>query len=271
MSTSFYTQEELSTIGLKSYGNNVLISRKASIYSPEKISVGNNVRIDDFCTLSGRITIRNHIHIASYTAMYAGNYGITIKDFAGISARVTMWAMTDDYSGEYLVGPTVPDEFRNVTGGEIVLDEYATIATGCTILPGVHIPVGAAVGAVSLVHKSLPYEWGFYMGVPCQCIKKRSRKMAELGERLYPPPKRVYYADLMLAAQDYITYPVNGLSGNICVNRECQNSPAYVKSNGSFCYVKAAVKSRKSIRERVEVFACNDIILGKFCEYFFPA
>lgn len=28
MSTSFYTREELSKIGLKSYGDNVLISRK---------------------------------------------------------------------------------------------------------------------------------------------------------------------------------------------------------------------------------------------------
>lgn len=271
MSTSFYTREELSKIGLKSYGDNVLISRKASIYGSEKISVGNDVRIDDFCTLSGRITIGNHIHIASYTAMYAGDYGITIKDFAGISARVTMWAMTDDYSGEYLVGPTVPDEFRNVTGGEIVLEEYATIATGCTILPGVHVPVGAAVGAISLVHKSLPYEWGFYMGVPCTCIKKRSKKMAELGERLYPPPKQVYYADLIPAAQDYIADFIDGLNGNICINRKCQNSPAYVKCNGSLCYVKASVKSRKSISERVEVFACKNIIISKFREHFFPA
>ena len=32
MATSFYTEEELKALGLKSYGHNVLISRKVSIY-----------------------------------------------------------------------------------------------------------------------------------------------------------------------------------------------------------------------------------------------
>lgn len=47
MKTSFYSEEELATLGLKSYGKNVLISRHACLYSPETISIGNNVRIDD--------------------------------------------------------------------------------------------------------------------------------------------------------------------------------------------------------------------------------
>ncbi|MEC2449247.1 acyltransferase, partial [Bacillus cereus] len=50
---SFYSQEELSEIGFLSVGENVLISKKTSIYNPGAISVGNNVRIDDFCILSG--------------------------------------------------------------------------------------------------------------------------------------------------------------------------------------------------------------------------
>ena len=49
---SFYSKEELKEIGFKKYGENVLISRKTSIYNPEKIIIGNNVRIDDFCILS---------------------------------------------------------------------------------------------------------------------------------------------------------------------------------------------------------------------------
>lgn len=57
MKTSFYTHDELAEIGFKSCGKNVLISRKASIYSPAKIEIGDNVRIDDFCILSGVIFI----------------------------------------------------------------------------------------------------------------------------------------------------------------------------------------------------------------------
>lgn len=48
----FYSREQLEKIGFKSLGKNVLISDKSSIYSPENISIGNNVRIDDFCILS---------------------------------------------------------------------------------------------------------------------------------------------------------------------------------------------------------------------------
>ncbi|MDZ7925025.1 MAG: hypothetical protein U5M23_13450 [Marinagarivorans sp.] len=44
----FYTQDELTYIGFKSLGDNVKLSKKASVYEPEKISIGSNSRIDDF-------------------------------------------------------------------------------------------------------------------------------------------------------------------------------------------------------------------------------
>jgi len=49
MKTSFYSQSELKSLGLKAYGRNVLISKKASFYNPSQISLGHHVRIDDFC------------------------------------------------------------------------------------------------------------------------------------------------------------------------------------------------------------------------------
>ena len=96
---SFYTYEELQKMGLKELGENVLISRKASIYSPEHIKIGNNVRIDDFCILSGDIEIGNYVHIAAYVALYGKN-GIKIGNFCGCSARTTIYSATDDFSGE---------------------------------------------------------------------------------------------------------------------------------------------------------------------------
>ncbi len=70
---SFYSEEELSHVGFKSYGRNVLVSRKASIYGASEISLGDNVRIDDFCILSGRISFGNNIHLAAYSALWGGN------------------------------------------------------------------------------------------------------------------------------------------------------------------------------------------------------
>ena len=54
---SFYTRYELNQLELASFGENVLISRKVSIYGAERIRIGDNVRIDDFCILSGKITL----------------------------------------------------------------------------------------------------------------------------------------------------------------------------------------------------------------------
>lgn len=97
METSFLSRDEIMSIGFASFGDNLKISRKASIYSPEKISIGNNVRIDDFCILSGRINIGSNIHISAYVALY-GQAGITIQDFSGISARCTLYSAIDDLS-----------------------------------------------------------------------------------------------------------------------------------------------------------------------------
>ena len=88
MATSFLSREKLMEIGFKSIGENVLLSRKASIYGPENIEIGNNVRIDDFCILSGKIKLGSYIHIAAYSALFGGEEGITMEDFTGLSSKV---------------------------------------------------------------------------------------------------------------------------------------------------------------------------------------
>ena len=169
---SFYTSEELEQLGLKSFGKNVLISRKASIYGANKIVIGNNVRIDDFCILSGNIKLGNYIHISACTLLFAGNSGIEIEDFSGVSSRCAIYAETDDYSGNFLTNPMIEEEFRNVTEEKVVLKKHVLIGTGSTILPGVEIAEGSSVGAMSLINKSLE-SWGIYVGIPCRKIKDR--------------------------------------------------------------------------------------------------
>ena len=65
MNNSFLSIDEIKKIGLKSFGKNVFVSRYANFYSPETIEIGNNVRIDDFCILSGEIKLSNYIHISA--------------------------------------------------------------------------------------------------------------------------------------------------------------------------------------------------------------
>jgi len=171
--TSFYTEEELVGLGLKKYGNNVLISRKCSIYSPDKISIGDNVRIDDFCILSGDIMLGSYIHIAAYCALY-GSFGIEMENYTGLSPRCTIFSASDDFSGDYLISPMVDDGKTNVTGGKVLVKRYSQIGACSVILPTVIINEGVSVGAMSLVSKNLK-EWGIYVGIPVRKIKERSK------------------------------------------------------------------------------------------------
>lgn len=179
--TSFLSERELEELGLKSFGKNVLISRKASIYSPDKIVIGNNVRIDDFCILSGNIKLGNNIHISAYSALY-GASGIVFEDNSGCSARTTIYSAMDDFSGDFLIGPMHPKEFTNVTGGMVTIRKYVQLGAHCLVFPNLTIGDGTVVGALSLVTKSLP-EWSICVGIPAKKIKDRNKKMLDYLEK----------------------------------------------------------------------------------------
>ncbi|WP_050636502.1 acyltransferase [Candidatus Stoquefichus sp. SB1] len=180
---SFYSVEELKELGLKSFGKNVLISKKASIYNSKEIEIGNNVRIDDFCILSGKIKLANNIHIAAYSSLFAGNVGIELESFSCISSRCVIYSISDDYSGNYLTNPTVPNCYRNVIEEPVLLKKHVLIGTGSTVLPGVTIGEGTSIGAMTLVNKSLD-SWGIYIGIPAKKIKDRSQKLLKLEEKI---------------------------------------------------------------------------------------
>ena len=179
MITSFYSDDELKNLGVKLLGGGICLSRKVSIYNPERISIGSNVRIDDFCILSGNITIGSHVHIAAYCALFGGNTGIELADFAGVSSRSAIYAESDDYSGNALTNPTISAKYRNVICGKVYIGKHVVIGTGSSILPGVCIEEGTALGSRSLVCRSLE-AWGIYAGIPCKRLKERSRKILEL-------------------------------------------------------------------------------------------
>lgn len=176
--TSFYTPEELSKVGFKSCGKGVLVSRYARIYTPEKIAIGDNVRIDDFCILSGAITLGSHIHISPYVALY-GAMGIEFEDYTGISAHSVVYSAMDDFGGNYLVGSVHPVSLTNVTGGKVLIKKFSQIGVNSIIFPNLTIEEGVAIGACTLVTKSLE-KWGVYIGIPAKRIKDRERGMEKL-------------------------------------------------------------------------------------------
>lgn len=181
METSFYTEEELAALGLKSYGQNVKISRYARIYSAPSISIGDNVRIDDFCILSGTITLGSHIHISPYVVLY-GALGIHFEDYSGISAHSVIYSAMDDFSGDYLVGPVHPVIKTNVTGGEVLVKQFVQVGAHCVIFPNVTIAEGCVIGACSMVRKDTE-PWGIYYGIPSVRRGERKRNLVALLDR----------------------------------------------------------------------------------------
>lgn len=179
--SSFYSNTDLAELGLKSYGTNVLISKKCSLYSPEKISIGNSVRIDDFCILSGEITLGNNVHISAYSALY-GTEGIEFRDHSGCSARTTIYSAMDDFSGDYLIGPMNPEGTTNVKGGKVTIGRFVQLGAQCLIFPGVTIHEGSVVGALSLVKKDIP-GWSIYVGIPARKLKERKKGLLELLDK----------------------------------------------------------------------------------------
>jgi galactoside O-acetyltransferase len=179
MENSFYNEKELKELGFKSFGKNVLISKKASFYGTNEISLGNNIRVDDFCILSGKITLGNHVHIGAGSYLFGGEMGIIMNDYSGCSHHVCIYATSDDYSGRSLTNPTIPDRFKKLNEGSVIIEKYVIIGAGSVLLPSIIVREGCAIGALSLVDKSTE-QWKIYFGSPAIPINNRNKKILEL-------------------------------------------------------------------------------------------
>lgn len=185
---AFLTAQQLSEMGFAVLGCNVLISDKASIYGAQRIKIGNNVRIDDFCVLSAGergIEIGNYIHIAVYSSLI-GAGKITLSDFANVSSKVAIYSSNDDYSGQFMTNPMVPTEYTNVTHADVTLGKHVIIGSGSVVLPGVTLYEGVAVGSLSMVTKDCE-AFGVYIGAPAKKIKNRRCDLLTLESYLYKP------------------------------------------------------------------------------------
>lgn len=182
LSPGYFNERDLQELGFKSLGENVQISRNCTVIGPENIEIGDNVRIDGYCTIiasgQGWLKLGSYIHIGSYCLLSAGD-GIQMDDFSGLSQGVKIYSRTDDYSGEHLTNPTVPQKYTGITKGAVALGKHVIIGASSVILPKVSIGEGSSVGALSLVTKSLE-AWGVFFGVPAKKLKNRSKSLLVL-------------------------------------------------------------------------------------------
>ena len=181
MNSGYFGSDELKSFGIGAVGKNSYIAKTTVISGIENISIGHNVRIDDFVVVaakSGNLTIGNYVHISSHC--YLGcRGGILIDDYANISGASRLLTASDDVSGEFLIGPTVKPELTKPKVERIHLQRHALVLSDSTILPGVVISEGSVVGAKSLVRETTT-PWSIYVGIPARKLRGRSRSLLDL-------------------------------------------------------------------------------------------
>lgn len=188
---SWYSLQELLDLGIKLDENpqNVCVSKDVRFHGIKNIQIGNNVRIDDFCVFTGNIKIGNFIHIGT-SCVFIGAKSIELCDFCNISHKVSVFSVSDDFSGEWLIGSMIVDDFRNVIANEIIFKKHSVCGANSVVLPNSGgLEEGTALGAMSLLNKkTMP--WTIYAGSPARKLKNRSKKVIELEKEFLNSLKR---------------------------------------------------------------------------------
>lgn len=167
------------------------ISPKAKVHdfvrliNGQNLVVGDYSQIDDYVVLNAgtKTVLGQFIHIACFSSVIGGGE-FFMEDFSGLSAGCRIITGSDDFSGRALTNPTVPPEFTSVQRAAVTIRRHAILGTNVIVFPGVTIGEGAAVGAGTVVRKSLD-PWTIYVGVECRPLKRRQREqILQLEKRL---------------------------------------------------------------------------------------
>lgn len=169
----YFSIRELREMGFRSLGKHVLICRNCQIYSPETISIGDHVLIDDYVVMNGDITIGSYDHIGSHSALYTGEKAkIVFAESSGCASHVSIYAVSNDYIGTEVGSQFLPKQESNFIEGDIIIERNVIIGSHSVVLPGVKLGEGSTIAALSVVNKSTK-PWWLYAGRPLKRIYKR--------------------------------------------------------------------------------------------------
>lgn len=167
----YYNTDELRKMGFKYLGKEVMLSKLARVYNPEKTELHDYCRIDDFCVLMGKITLHKYVHLALYTHLGGTNEGIVMEEHSECAYRCAIITHSSDYNLSTLHVPYVDSHLKNGRSGAVYIGKYSLIGYDSLIMPSVKIGEGVSVGAFSFVNHDLD-SWGIYDGKPAEFVRK---------------------------------------------------------------------------------------------------
>ena len=159
---------------LGSCGENVRL-QKDGTYKFENVYIGNNVRVGlraFLWAVNSRIYIGDKVAMGPEVIIMAGNRNLELR-------------------GKFICDVTA-DEKRPEDDQDVVFEEDVWVGARVTVLNGVHIGRGAALGAGAVVTKSVP-PYCIAAGNPARVLRVRGSIEAILAHevRLYSEEKRM--------------------------------------------------------------------------------
>jgi len=169
----------------RSFGFDVFIHDTSIIKHPQLCDIGSHNAIDNGVTISTELIIGDYIHVAPYVVVIGGKKSkLVLEDFSFVASGTKIVCGSEDYTGGGLVGPTIPEEYRELTYSTVTFEKYAGCGVNCSIMPGVTLAEGSILGANSLLTKDTE-PWTIYVGSPAKPVKIRDRdKIIEYANKL---------------------------------------------------------------------------------------
>jgi acetyltransferase-like isoleucine patch superfamily enzyme len=155
-----------------------IVSENIRIRVPQAFEVGEGSIIDDFCYFSTQIEIGRFCHIANGVSIAGGkDRKFTLGDFSSLSAGVKIWCASDDFSRD--MAALAPESIsipKHTIVGDVSIGELTVVGANSVVMPENDIPIGVAIGALSLVPPRFDFEeWSVYAGIPIRRVGPRNR------------------------------------------------------------------------------------------------
>jgi galactoside O-acetyltransferase len=155
-----------------------IIGKTVRIRRPELFSIGRNSIIDDHAYISCGLKIGQFTHVGAQACFIGGEKAyVEIGDFCNIAPGCKIAAGQNDYYKGGLVGPAIPKGYGSTSyTAPVKIGDHCLLGFNVSILAGVHLPEGVAIGANSLLKPMKYRPWGIYCGTPAKEIGVRLNK-----------------------------------------------------------------------------------------------
>lgn len=157
-------------------GENCFVDYGTTIMGPENVFLGNNVHIDERCSVlcvNGKIKSDNYVHVAA-NCVLQGKGTIDLKEKSTISALCKIYSATNHYRNEKgeltTCSAMAPANEQSVRKNPVSIGFNSLVGSGVSLVPGGSVGDNSIVEPNSFVNSIIP-DYKVAMGNPARIVK----------------------------------------------------------------------------------------------------